>query len=923
MLNMLSCTIAVHADVPSEFSELFEYKERAVSIKDINGAGTTSVVLSVNYDSVRLPKNQEVAVEQLQRYFKRNNVSRAMSESILTSLEKGVKNTEKCYGYIRECVVMPSDYAFYYDYDNALLTLFVNGTKLDKPSTNVEYANALNDHGAFVNHVDIYSSAFHDSTSYAINNKSILGLPYGHLTSDFTASDSRNRLYELSYDLSFASDKRIYLGQFDNGVAFNSTDMVSPTRFIKQTSLNFGSTNNLVINDGQNYERLFFFSPAPGELRIVRDGRIIKQLQISEGQGTISYSELPSGRYDIELEVVVAGNVISSEKKTIYNNIANVPKVGNGDYVLSIGQFNESRDLFSAQFYELNEITPLSPSEVSRFDDVAFFSSLYSYRIADSWFAAAGALGADSDGMAVVGSTWYLPFKSALNSSVSIYQPGSLAFDARLAVNYFSVQYEKLQHKDNDDTLAAYLMGGFDYEKISGNIFYRFDNGLNSYYTYSSGEYYIPESGKLYTKYNLSTIGLGYTLPLNARLDLTLDYDHVGKSYATFMNFQIPFGSSWEAKFSTNDSSVGGRQYRSSLLKNELFDRSNTNSSLEVSSTYSGARQHVMNEMYGTASVNENAYRGNTSVYANDDGNYGISGSLSSSQLVSSNGVTFTSQRSDAYTIIDAGIQEKIISDNDPYGFVTLRKNEKLENKVFIYDKNQSMPISAYDSYDINIDTESVSLYNSGDQGFNGFTYPGSVVVIKPSLKPVVTFVSSFSDVFDDPIDEVLCKGFGCIDVTKVMDGVFRVTLVEGSDFSLYAGENRCLIPTDYEDAELMNFGNNYCLPDVKPRSIVSVVKQDTLTQSELYYVGTFDDTNLVKDYIKRLVSLDGAVYQRKVGSDIALYLLMDNEDSLTISKAQELIIDSMQLYARENHSLGSINQPVAMRDNSEGLQHD
>lgn len=122
---------------------------------------------------------------------------------------------------------------------------------------------------------------------------------------------------------------------------------------------------------------------------------------------------------------------------------------------------------------------------------------------------------------------------------------------------------------------------------------------------------------------------------------------------------------------------------------------------------------------------------------------------------------------------------------------------------------------------------------------------------------------------------------------------------------------------------KLMNFGNNYCLPDVKPRSIVSVVKQDTLTQSELYYVGTFDDTNLVKDYIKRLVSLDGAVYQRKVGSDIALYLLMDNEDSLTISKAQELIIDSMQLYARENHSLGSINQPVAMRDNSEGLQHD
>jgi hypothetical protein len=120
-----------------------------------------------------------------------------------------------------------------------------------------------------------------------------------------------------------------------------------------------------------------------------------------------------------------------------------------------------------------------------------------------------------------------------------------------------------------------------------------------------------------------------------------------------------------------------------------------------------------------------------------------------------------------------------------------------------------------------------------------------------------------------------------------------------------------------------MNFGNNYCLPDAKPRSIVSVTKQDALTQSELYYVGTFDDTNLVNDYIKRLVSLDGTIYQRKVGSDIALYLLMDNEKSLTLSKAQQLVIDSMQLYARENHSLNTINQPVAMRENSKGVQHD
>ncbi|MBS4685653.1 TcfC E-set like domain-containing protein [Aeromonas sobria] len=924
ILMALSCPIMAETDMPEEFSELFEFKERSVSIKDINGTGKTSLILSVNYDTIRLPKDQGMAVAQLQGYFKRNNVPQVMSERILLSLQKGVKNTESCHGYISQCVVTPVDYEFYYDYDNALLALFVNGAELDKPTADVEYANALNEHSALVNHVDIYSSAYHDSSSsYAINNKSIQGLPYGHLTSDFTVSNSLNKFYELSYDFSFAGDKRIYLGQFDNGVSFNSTNIISPTRFIKQTSFNFGSTSNLVVNNEQSYEQLFFFSPAPGELRVLRDGRIIKLLPISEGQGTLSYSALPPGRYDIELEVLVAGNVVSSEKKTIYNDVTNMPRVGYGDYMLAAGQLNESRELFSAQFDELEGVTQQLQSQASRFDDVAFASALYSRRVTDSWFVAAGGLGADSDGMAVLGSQWYLPFKGTLNSSVSMYQPGSLAFDAQLAVNYFSIQYEKLQHKKSGDTLAAYLMGEFDYQKISGNIFYSFDNGLNSYYTYTKGDYYIPEGGKLYTEYNVSTIGLGYTLPLNARVDLTLDYDHVGKSHATFITVQIPISSSWEAKFSTNDSSIGGREYRASVLKNDLIDRANTSSSLELSSAYSDSSRDIINEMYGTASTNETAFRGSANVYANNDGNHGISGSLSSSQIVSSNGVAFTSQRADAYTIIDADIQEMIVSDSEPYGFVTLRKNEILENKTFIYENNQSMPISTYDSYNINIDTESVSLYNSGDQGFDGFTYPGSVVVIKPRLKPVVTFVSSFSDVFDDPIDEVLCKGFGCIDVTKVMDGVFRVTLVEGSDFALYAGGARCLVPSDYEDAQLMNFGNNYCLPEAKPRSIVTVTKQDALAQSELYYVGTFDDTNLVNDYIKRLVSLDGAIYQRKVGSDIALYLLMDNEKSLTLSKAQQLVIDSMQLYARENHSLDTINQPVAMREHSKELQHD
>lgn len=916
----LSCPIMAMTDMPEDFSDLFEFKERLVSIKDINGTGKTSVLLSVNYDTIRLPKDPEIAVVQLQNFFKRNGISQTMSTSILISLKKGIKNTERCHGYISECVVMPVDYEFYYDYDNALLTLFVNGTELDRPKSNVEYADAFNEHAALVNHIDIYSSTYNDSaSSYAINNKSIQGFPYGHLTSDFTISNSLNKFYELSYDLSFAGDKRIYAGQFDNGIAFNSTNIISPTKFIKQTSFSFGSTRNLIVNNERSYEQLFFFAPAPGELRVLRDGRVIIQQTISEGQGRLSYNQLPYGRYDIEIEVLVAGKVISSEKKTIYNDVVNMPSIGSGDFLLTTGQLNEARLLFSEESGSTTQL----PNEASRFDKVSFASALYSRRVTDSLLVAAGGFGADGDGMVVLGSQWYLPSGGSLNGTISAYQPSAIAFDAQLAASFFSIQYEKLQHHENGDTLASYLMGHFDYQKLSGNVFYSFDNGFNGYYTYTNGNYYIPKSGQLYTEYNFSTVGLGYNLPLNMRVDLTLDYDHVGKNRSTFINIQIPFGSGWESKISTNDNFTGGREFRGSLLKNNLVDRINTISSLELTSVYSDTSSKVINEMYAAGSTDEATFRGSANIYTNDDGNHGISGSLSSSQIISSSGVNFTSQRADAYTIIDADIKKMFTSRTEPYGFVTLRKNEQLENKQFIYDNHQSMPISVYDSYNINIDSESVSLYNSGDQGFDGFTYPGSAVVIKPRLKPVVSFISSFSDIFDDPIDEVLCKGFGCIDVSKVMDGVFRVTLVEGSDFELYTTTGRCLVPLDYEDAELMNFGNNYCLPDVKPRSVVRVTKQHSLEHSEFYYVGTFDDTNLVSDYIKRLVSLDGTIYQRKVGSDIALYLLMDNEKQLTLSKAQQLVIDSMQLYARQNRSLNTINQPVAMRENSKDLEHD
>ncbi|HHQ4575866.1 TPA: CS1-pili formation C-terminal domain-containing protein, partial [Aeromonas hydrophila] len=421
-----------------------------------------------------------------------------------------------------------------------------------------------------------------------------------------------------------------------------------------------------------------------------------------------------------------------------------------------------------------------------------------------------------------------------------------------------------------------------------------------------------------------STLGLGYNLPWNnIRVDLTLDYDHVASNRSSYINIQIPFGDEWSAKSSFNNSSIGGSEYKASVVKDNLIRRENMSSSLELSSGYASISNDVVNEMHGNVSAREETFQGGLNLYANNNGSRGISGSLSSNQVVSSNGIDFTSQRSDAYAVINAEVDKGYSAKDDPYGFITLRKNEKLENKNFIYDSNQTIPVSTYGSYNINIDTESVSLYNSGQQGFDGFTYPGSVILIQPKLKQLVTFVSGFSNALDVPVDDVSCKGFGCVDVAKIMDGVFRITVVEGSDFTLYAGIDRCMIPSDQEDAELMNFGSNYCLPDAKPGSIVNVADNDSNKLYKLYYAGTFDNSSLVNENIDKLISMNSKVYKREVGSNIALYLLIDEQKAVALTSPQQMLIDSMQLYARDNNIMNVINQPVVMRQDVEGVQRD
>lgn len=903
----LPCLSAQASDVPDDFLELFDYKDRMVSLRDLNGQDKVSVRLEVNYDSVRLPAHSEESKAVLAQYFQRNQVSEPLAQKILAELGSGVSNTDQCKGRVDECVVLPEEYAFYYDYDSALLHLFINGAYLDRPSTEVEYASGHDRHNGLINHADLYTNHYDGgNSSLTWNDTAIVGLPYGHLTGDFSVTDNGNEsLYELSYDVAW-NRYRAYMGRFNQGVKLNSTDLLNPTRYVEQSSVNLATSRALRLGQAGSTERLYFFSPARGELRVVRDGRIIKNFSVAEGQGYITYADLPSGRYDVTLELLVGGQVVSSELRTIYNQRHDFPDVGEMDLALSAGVFEAPRGSLTLEWEDEGEFRPLH----SRYNDSGFASALASYRISGGALLAAGALASRDESMVTLGGALQLPFSSELSGHIDYYQHGGKASDTSFSGPGFSLGYEQIKHGDSNrhDTLLGYLMGYRDYTRRYVNLYHSLPYGITLFGNYSRGQYEERFERGNYD-YELLSVGLGMPLPGASRLDVSYDQDLDSRDRSIFLTWQIPLGGAWSARYSWGRHNQQGKEIRASVMRDFTSEDQSTSGFIDAGGVRTYDRL-TEGEVYAGLSTSQPAYQGSLNTHANSNGSRGLSASLSSSQLVTGSGVEWVGQKADSYAVVNADIQDQQIQpgEDNPLGFISTRRNKRLEGKRYMYGAKEIIALRPFDEYSVAIDSESVSMFNTGDHGVDAFAYPGSVIQLKPSLRPVVTFVSAFSDLFDQPVDELECQGIGCIDVAKVVDGVFRVSLIEGSDFSLFAGQARCLVPRDYEEAEQLNFGQNYCLPQAKPKTFVKVAHPGNKTLTSLYYLGTFDGSASVHELVNKIKGI-GAVHQRSIGRYMALYL--EIQEGTTLSRQDEALLQNIGLYAKEMEVLQKISQPI------------
>ncbi len=157
----------------------------------------------------------------------------------------------------------------------------------------------------------------------------------------------------------------------------------------------------------------------------------------------------------------------------------------------------------------------------------------------------------------------------------------------------------------------------------------------------------------------------------------------------------------------------------------------------------------------------------------------------------------------------------------------------------------------------------------------------------------IISFVGQFKDIFENNINKLTCNGSGCVKNENIAEGIFKVDVQEGLAFNLESKGLTCMIPL-VENANNFNFGSNYCLPNIEPNSSIVLYNGDN--KLEVLYVGAFNNAEYINNKLSLISDDELNILNKKVGSNKFVYVILDEDDSLTI--AQEKLVTELSLYA-------------------------
>ncbi|MEZ8747353.1 TcfC E-set like domain-containing protein [Vibrio sp. 10N.286.49.E1] len=896
------CSFSMEVDVPEGFEDFFSYQKQNLELKQLNGDYRDTVLL-VAYDSVKL-SNYSNENAKLSRMLLDNNVKPLYVEKILVELKNGVKvrNNECKEKELSNCVLVPTGeaYALVLDYDNKRLQLFVSPNLVNQVESKVDgkYQQTPKDNPATINHVSIDFDKYDGSDfNYSINDELMVGLNYGYIQSEaqYQSYNDEFDVYKLAYHLDF-DRYSLRVGQFIGHESMNSTDFLlegSTLNGVTERSIDFGSSNNLLLGGRNENKQLYFFSPSVGRL-IVKDadsGRILLNRNTEPGQQFISYSELPYGIYDVILEVRNNDNPLLQEAHTIYNKRSDNLALNECDFLLSVGQL-EGKNIVNKE----------------QEDELMFARGLTSLKVHNSTLLGLGVTGSNLGAIATAGLAFDLPWELSLQSTYNYANSGETYFDTTLNLGFFTTSFQEYKGGSNNN-LASTLYGYGNFKRAYiGSSFELFNLGqarLSGAYNFNQSDVTSID----YENYNFS-FGLGRQINNYVRLDVNLGYttdslqedfelDKLDGSLSVTINLNpqdsIYFRSTVHG-YNRQVSSI-----RNTLSASSIIDGENYQDYGEVS--------HVYNNVSGSSTRVDSSYSGNYRndylranglVTADTQGKKGASLGFDSSQIFANGKGYVTANKSSSYGIINLqrnGGQQRSSDDNRLKAYLTVKDNDGQLKKVPVYNYQTVIPMTDYRQYAMELNTDVGDLQNSGRDFSSGYSYPSGVIELTTSVGISKKIISGFKDIFNTPIANITCEGTGCLDIYELYDGVFDITVLDELPFTLKADGLVCELEI-YQDK--INYGINYCFPELRlGESVLISSHSDNDNDKVVKYLGEYYKGLNTFGFISNIESKNMQVYMLDKRERVAVYVSYEDERLLSNIQLEEM--DKLLKFARTN----------------------
>ncbi|HIF9383779.1 TPA: TcfC E-set like domain-containing protein [Photobacterium damselae] len=761
-------------DIPEGFENFYNLKKENIIVESPFGK-KIALDVKMSYEKININVDDIVKVNQI---LSNDGIKNKIISQISQSFDDS-NNYIHC-SNVYECQIPSDKRAFYYlyDYDKRIVKIFVNRKFFLSSVTEKKYAQVDSNNFSLISNVNgtLYGASNTDYSG-SLNIDNIASIKYGYLIGDFNFS-SDSSISELSYNIDFKNNS-LSAGYYEYGSDknYNALDSLVPTASNDEISALISSSDKLLIGSKRDYKRLYFNMPRKGYVEIYKNNKKIMVKEFSPGQQYFRYDELPLGRYNITLKIIVDGQVESTIEDTIYNL----------DESFSGNEFQ----------YSIKAGRILNDGE---YDDSNYMQVSGLYGISDN-IAAFASINIDKEKVSpLVGL--FLEFESfILDAKTSIWNDGNYT-DIYSSLGNFSINYQKLSYDDlNDiDDLSYGFFGSNGYENL--NISYNryialpyIPNG-NIFASYMKN---LQETEELQTKYFSSTLGYRFTKNRNSySINFTQNDFRDYNDYVFEFNVDVDLGNKFSASssFYNNNTNLSlrnrlnyevinnGDDSLSLSLWNELFNNDKSTAGVELFANHRDQYQNIMANLSSNSNSRNLFVNYNTNI------------------IFTPNDIYRTNDESDSYMVIN------IDDTKTDYGNYQLVENHKYYIQGSINENHGIIATKANNQYDISFDSESSQYENTGDKIGSYYSHPGSVKEVAPNFNKVKSFLVAFEDINGEAVKEIECKGDGCSSFSDVGDGVFALNVKSGIPFTIYHDDSICMMDSK-------NVTKGICLPKI------------------------------------------------------------------------------------------------------------